>query len=263
MCVCMCVCVCVCVWLCVCIHAGLLGTYLAHVHLLPVPIPRRCRTAQSAECTRPEMPPAAPPHRTRDNARAIVAQPRRRTCAVPFARADVYTRARIGRGGGAPVVGAAHSSCTPELPAPTAWGLKYAVLRKKEQPRGEEGSISTKYEGTVLPMAVAAVRHATSVSIRTEPAGHSLLPSAPDTYAPVHDPGQCRSGRALAALRCEQYCGGTREYPASTPPRPTACQSRGLPASTTVQARPESAQPTHGAAPRGASHSGQFSTPTR
>ncbi len=47
--------------------------------------------------------------------------------------------------------------------------------------------LNTKFDDTVLPAAAAAVRHAASVSIRTEPAGHSLLPSAPDTYAPAHD----------------------------------------------------------------------------
>jgi hypothetical protein len=38
-----------------------------------------------------------------------------------------------------------------------------------------------------LPAAAAAVRHAASVSIRTEPEGQLLLFKGPDTYAPAHD----------------------------------------------------------------------------
>jgi len=41
-----------------------------------------------------------------------------------------------------------------------------------------------KSDPAVLPAAAAAVRQAASVSIRTEPAGHVLLPQE-ETYAPV------------------------------------------------------------------------------
>jgi hypothetical protein len=69
----------------------------------------------------------------------------------------------------------------------------------------------------VLPAAAAAVRHAASASIRTEPAGHSLLPAAPDTYAPAHDSTHARPlGRAAAAVYPSDPSGtggSTREYP--------------------------------------------------
>ncbi len=46
--------------------------------------------------------------------------------------------------------------------------------------------VSTNDDPSYLPVAAAAVRHAASVSIRTEPAGHSLLLSALCTYVPAH-----------------------------------------------------------------------------
>ncbi len=58
------------------------------------------------------------------------------------------------------------------------------------------------------------MRQASSVTIRTEPAGHALLPEAPDTYAPAHDGRRpCHRSRAL------QYpsgTGSTNEYPPRT-----------------------------------------------
>ncbi len=81
------------------------------------------------------------------------------------------------------MVTAAHSSWRKRSPAPTVWALKNAslalVLVMKKQPLGTFGMVNTI--GIVLPAAAAAVRHASSVSIRAEPAGHSLLPAAPDT----------------------------------------------------------------------------------
>jgi hypothetical protein len=85
--------------------------------------------------------------------------------------------------------------------------------------------VFTKVGGNVLPAAAAAVRHAASVKIRTAPAGHSLLPSAPDTYAPARDstahaaPRPCRSGRA------RQYPSGAAEVPCGIPPVVHCCRS--------------------------------------
>ena len=63
--------------------------------------------------------------------------------------------------------------------------MKYAVpLAEYAHPLGLVEPVTT--HGMVLPAAAAAVRHAASVSIHTEPAGHSLLPAAPETYAPAH-----------------------------------------------------------------------------
>ncbi len=88
------------------------------------------------------------------------------------------------------------------------------MLGLKAQPGGTIEFVTTKDVLAVLPMAAAAERHAASVAIRTEPAGHSLLPESPDTYAPAHD-GTARAalGRAAAAAHAstraapQQYSG--------------------------------------------------------
>ncbi len=64
-----------------------------------------------------------------------------------------------------------------------------------------------------VPTAAAAVRHAASVSIRTKPAGHSLLPHVPDKYAPARDsPARAALGRAAAAAQAS-----TRAVPRENP----------------------------------------------
>jgi hypothetical protein len=69
-----------------------------------------------------------------------------------------------------------------------------------------------------MPAAAAAVRHAAGVSIRTEPAGHALLPHVPDKYAPAHDsPARAALGRAAAAAHASDPS-GTVGVPSSTHP---------------------------------------------
>ncbi len=62
--------------------------------------------------------------------------------------------------------------------------------------------VRSKVDPSVLPAAAAAVRHAAAVSIRTEPAGHALLPAAPDTYAPAHDGTARAAPQAVPQQRC-------------------------------------------------------------
>ncbi len=69
----------------------------------------------------------------------------------------------------------------------------------KAQPEGARELVTTKDVLAVLPVAAAAVRHAASVSIRTEPAGHALLPAKPTMYAPAHDSTARAAPRAAAA----------------------------------------------------------------
>jgi hypothetical protein len=64
------------------------------------------------------------------------------------------------------------------------------------------------------------VRHAASVSIRTEPAGHSLLPAAPDTYAPAHTSTARAALGAGAAAAHSSDPSGTAGVPVSTPEDP-------------------------------------------
>ena len=88
------------------------------------------------------------------------------------------------------------------------------VLGEKAQPEGERPLFTTNADPAVLPKAAAAARHTASVSIRTEPAGHALLPAAPDTYAPAHDSTAGGAlGRAAATAAEASVRAIPREYP--------------------------------------------------
>ncbi len=101
------------------------------------------------------------------------------------------------------------------------------------------------------------MRHAASVSIRTEPAGHALLPAAPDTYAPAHGSAARAAARPCRRSRALQYPSGTAGVPTSTrlvqysavvyrPPAPRSPrQHPRAPASTpsSTGRRPPPAQP--------------------
>ncbi len=68
--------------------------------------------------------------------------------------------------------------------------------------------VHTKFDPVLLPAAATAVRHAASVSIHMEPAGHSLLPAAPEMYAPAHDStARADLGRAAAAVHSSDPSG--------------------------------------------------------
>jgi hypothetical protein len=82
-----------------------------------------------------------------------------------------------------------------------------------------------------IETVATAVPHAASVSIRTEPAGHSLLFVAPVTYcAPAHDARHARPSalpQQPRPLVPERHRGSNQEDPTSTP-LPNTRQHRGV-----------------------------------
>jgi hypothetical protein len=110
----------------------------------------------------------------------------------------------------------AHNSTADELPVPIAV-LRQTVpfsLVYHAQPPGKVGSASMA-ASKALPAAPAALLHVAAPTIRDEEAGHWLLPSTLQVYAPARPRRSSRSQRTWVKLRTMQRyyaCTGTARY---------------------------------------------------